>query len=122
MYDVLNLNWKNEYEWTNHEGTIIVKNPSAVDGGPSTLLANREKTITQLAANNLTVFWTVLAGKDLIWDTHHRNRNKKPQWVSASAAYALDGDKVCLLSSTAKLWEPGPTEIEKLSYTIKYEL
>ena len=113
LYDLLDLNRAGDFVWMNSEGIIIVQDPSATGGEPSTLLASREETVSRLASNSLTVFWTVLAGKDLIKDI--RQRDESPQWISSSAVYALDGEGVVrCLSATARL-RKGPTEIKNCS-------
>ena len=115
LYDLLDLNRAGDFMWANQEGATIVQDPSATEGEPSTLLASREETVSRLAANSLTVLWTVLAGKDFIKDTRLHSRGESKPWVSSSAAYALDGKKVFRLSATARLYD-GPTEIRKLPW------
>ena len=108
LHNLLGLSRSGDFEWENQQGTSIAKDPSIADGGPSSLLASRQETVERLAEADLTIIWTVLAGKDL----YHRDGHlpDTPRWVTASAAYALDNSDVILLYATARSYV-GPTEI-----------
>ncbi len=114
LYELLNLTRAGDFAWANQQSATVVKDPSAAEGGPYSLLASREETVSRLKAKGLTILWTVQAEKDLIMPRYSRNENK--QWVFASAAYKLDGSNVDRLGAAARLWERGPTEKAKLSW------
>lgn len=110
LHNLLGLSRSGDFEWTSQEGITIIKDPSITEGGSSALLASRQETIERLAEADLTIIWTVLAGKDLYRRDGHLPA--KPRWVTASAAYALDNDDVVLLYATARSCV-GPTEVNR---------
>ena len=114
LYDLLDLTRADDFTWANQEGTIIVMDPSVTEGRPSTLLVGREEASSHLASEDLTIFWTVLGGKDLTGDFSGGGEDQR--WVSASAAYALDSGKVVRLGAAARLWASGPEEIARLPW------
>ena len=101
LYDMFNLSRTEDFRWVNEHG-LVVKDPSIPIGGPSSLLASREETVSQLLGKGLSIFWTVLIGKDLVVP---RAPSHEPimRWISASAAYALDNRQVVRLSATAQV-------------------
>ena len=115
LYDLLDLTRADDFAWANPEGAIIVKDPSVTEGKPSSLLVGREEASSRLVSEGLTVFWTVLGGKDLMGN--FSGGGKDQRWVSASAAYALDSGKVVRVGATARLWASGPREMARLPWT-----
>jgi len=114
LYDLLDLTRADDFVWANHEGAITVKDPSVAEGKPFSLLVRRDEASSRLVPEGLTIIWTVLAGKDLMEDIADAGEDKR--WVSASAAYALDGGTVVRVSATARLWASGPREIAGLPW------
>ena len=114
LYGLLDLTRADDFAWANQEGITIVKDPSVTEGKPSSLLVDREETSPRLVSEGLTVFWTVLGGKDLEGDFSGGGEDQR--WVSASAAYALDRGEVVRLGATARLWAPEPTEMTWLPW------
>ena len=104
LYDILNLSRIEDFRWVNEHG-LVVKDPSIPDGGPSSLLASRDDTVPQLLGQGLSVFWTVLAGKDMVVP-HSPSIDSTKRWISASASYALDNREVVRLSATAQVEGP----------------
>lgn len=114
LYDLFDLTRADDFAWANQEGAIIVKDPSVTEGKPFSLLVRRDEALSRLASEGLTVFWIVLAGKDLLGDFVGGGEDK--QWVSASAAYVLDSGKVTRAGATARLWASGPSEVARLPW------
>ena len=114
LYDLLNLARADDFAWANQEGAIIVKDPSITEGEPSSLLVGREEGSSSLVSEGLTIFWTVLGGKDLTGNFDGGGEDQR--WVSASAAYALDDGEVVRVEATARLWASGPREIARLPW------
>ena len=109
LYDVLGLSRTEDFSWANNDG-LVVKDPSITDGGPPSLLASRGETVPRLRRHGLSVLWTVLVGIDLVVP-HSPHTDPARRWISASAAYALDGGDVVRLSATAQV--EGPYEGNK---------
>ena len=114
LYDLLNLTRVDDFVWANQEGTIIIRDPSVREGKPSSLLVGRDETSSRLVSEGLTLFWTVLGGKDLTGDFSGGDEDQL--WVSASAAYVLDSRKVVRVGATARLWASDPREMAKLPW------
>ncbi len=114
LYDLLDLTRADDFAWANQEGAIIVKDPSVTEGSPSSLLVGREEVSSRLISESLTIFWTVLGGKDLTGDFSGGGEDQR--WVSASAAYALDSGEVVRLGATARLCAPGSKETATLPW------
>ena len=109
LYEVLGLSRTDDFSWASNEG-LVVKDPSITDGGPSSLLASRRETVPRLRGHGISVLWTVLVGIDLVIP-HSPHTDPARRWISASAAYALDGGDVVRLSATAQV--EGPYEGNK---------
>jgi len=75
----------------------------------------RRDLVSRLADAGLTIFWTVLIGNEL-----HRSDHIPPgddyRWVSASASYILNADRVELVGATAAQYRPGPTMERELGW------
>jgi hypothetical protein len=78
----------------------------------------RRDLVSRLADAGLTIFWTVLIGNEL-----HRTDHMPPgddyRWVSASASYILDGDRVEQVGATAIRCRPGPTTEYEIEWVTK---
>lgn len=106
LYELLSLRQTGDFRWVNDQD-LVVKDPSITDGGPASLLASREETVSRLRGKGLSIFWTVLVGIDLLVP-HAPSIDSTKRWISASAAYALDNNEVLRLSASAQV--EGPCE------------
>jgi hypothetical protein len=75
----------------------------------------RRDLVSRLADAGLTLFWTALIGNEL-----HRNDYGVPgddyRWVSASASYILQTNRVEQIAATAARYMPGPTVEQVLTW------
>ena len=114
LVDVLGLSSGVDFSWTDQFG-VAVCDASIVSGGPATLTMRRD-LVPQLAQAGLSIFWTVLIGNEL-----HRRDHSMPgdeyRWVTASASYVLDGDRIELVGATAARCRPGPATESELVWT-----
>jgi hypothetical protein len=78
----------------------------------------RRNLTSRLSDAGLTIFWTVLTGKEL-----HRSDHMPPgddyRWVSASASYILKGGRVEQVGAIAARCRPGPTTERGLEWVTK---
>lgn len=106
LVNALRLSKGRDFRWHDASG-LAVHDPSVVLGGPGALVVRRE-LVSLLHASGMTIFWTVLAGHEL-----HRRNHMPPgddyRWVSASASYILDGDRIERVHALARRCRPGPT-------------
>jgi len=113
LFDALGLSEGVDFTWRDASG-IAVHDPSVVLGGPGTL-AMRRDLVPRLADAGLTIFWTVLIGNEL-----HRSDHMPPgddyRWVSASASYLLNVDRVEQVGAIAVRSRPGPTTERELEW------
>jgi len=114
LVELLGLSRGVDFMWRDPAG-IGVRDPSVVLGGPSALVMRRD-LLSRLADAGLTLFWTVLIGNEL-----HRGDYGIPgdeyRWVSASASYAVNGDRVGMLAARALRCRPGPRTERRLRWT-----
>lgn len=113
LVDVLGLSRGVDFSWNDPSG-VAVCDPSIVSGGPAALTMRRD-LVPRLVQAGLTIFWTVLIGNEL-----HRRDHAMPgddyRWVTASASYVLDGDRIDLVGATAARCRPGPVTERELSW------
>ncbi|HVF13823.1 MAG TPA: hypothetical protein VM942_04440 [Acidimicrobiales bacterium] len=111
LFDVLSLSPGVDFTWRDASGGVGVCDPSVVLGGPGTL-AMRRDLLPRLAEGGWTIFWTVLIGKEL-----RRGDFAPPgddyRWISASASYILNGDRIEQVGATAVRCQPGPSTTER---------
>ncbi len=116
LSDVLGLSRGVDFTWRDASG-IAVHDPSVVLGGPGTL-AMRRDLVPRLADAGLTIFWTALVGNEL-----HRSDHMPPRddyrWVSASASYILNVDRIEQVGAIAVRCSPGPTTERELEWMTK---
>ena len=116
LFDVLGLSGGVDFTWSDASG-VAVHDPSIALGGPGTL-AMRRDLVPRLADAGLTIFWTVLIGNEL-----HRSDHTPPgddyRWVSASASYILNVDRIEQVGAIAALCRPGPTTERELEWMTK---
>jgi len=79
----------------------------------------RRDLLSRLADAGVTLFWTVLVGKEL------RRRDLTPprgdyRWVSASASYALKSDRVEQIGASARRLRPGPEMERHLEWVTRH--
>lgn len=105
LVDVLRLSKGVDFTWHDSSG-LAVHDPSVVLGGPETLVMRRD-LVPRLHEAGKTLFWTVLVGNEL-----HRRDHMAPgddyRWVSASASYILNGDRIEQVHALARRCRPGP--------------
>ena len=89
--------------------------PSVVAGGPGALVIRRS-LLPRLADNGLTIFWTVHIEGHL-----RRNDYTMPgdefRWVSGSASYILEGQRIELAGAQAARFRPGPRAERRVGWT-----
>jgi hypothetical protein len=116
LSDILGVSRGVDFRWRDADG-VAVHDPSVITGGPATLVMRRD-LVSRLAEAGLTLFWTLLAGKEL-----HRRIGMPPgddyRWVSASASYILNRDGIEQIGATAKRLQPGPTTERNLDWTTR---
>jgi hypothetical protein len=105
LIDALRLSKGHDFLWNDSSGPAVF-DPSIVPGGPGMLLMRRD-LVSRLQAEGMTVFWTVLAGCEL-HRPDHRPHGDEYRWVTASASYILEGDRITKVHSMAKRCRPGP--------------
>jgi hypothetical protein len=119
LFDLLGLSKGVDFVWRDATG-IAVQDPAVVAGGPGSLVMRRDLG-KRLADAGVTIFWTVLVGKEL-----HRSYLSPPdddlRWVSASASYLLDSNGIDQLGARAIRCAPGPTTERVLDWAIKGSL
>jgi len=113
LLEVLDLSRGVDFRWRDTFG-LAVCDPSVLAGGPAALVMRRD-LISRLADAGLTLFWTALIGNE-----SHRNDYGVPgddyRWVSASASYILQTDRVEQIAATAARYMPGPTVEQVLTW------
>jgi hypothetical protein len=74
--------------------------------------------VSRLTDAGLTIFWTVLIGNEL-----HRSNDMPPgddyRWVSASASYILNADRVEQVGAIAIRCRPGPATERELEWSTR---
>ena len=116
LFDVLGLSGGVDFTWSDASG-VAVHDPSIALGGPGTL-AMRRDLVPRLADAGLTIFWTVLIGNEL-HRSHHTPPGDDYRWVSASASYILNVDRIEQVGAIAALCRPGPTTERELEWMTK---
>jgi hypothetical protein len=106
LMDALTLSKGRDVRWHDPSG-LAVQDPSVVLGGPGALVMRRD-LVSLLNAEEMTLFWTVLAGNEL-HRRDHRPSGDDYRWVSASASYILNGDRIERVHVMASRCRPGPT-------------
>jgi hypothetical protein len=105
LVDALGLSKGCDFRW-NEPGGLAIHDPSVGQGGPGALLMRRDLA-TRLCDHGMSVFWTVLVGRELhIPD--HRHPGDEYRWVTASASYVLNCDQVTKVQSMSARCRPGP--------------
>jgi len=89
--------------------------PLIVSGGPAALTMRRD-VVPQLAQAGLTIFWTVLIGNEL-HGRDHSMPGDEYRWVTASASYLIDGDRIELVGANAARCRPGPATESEVVWT-----
>ncbi|MEX1171690.1 MAG: hypothetical protein WEG56_03650 [Chloroflexota bacterium] len=114
LLELVGLSRGVDFVWRDHSG-IALCDPSVVIGGPAALVMRRN-LLSRVAEAGLTLFWTVLIGNEL-----HRQDYGIPgdeyRWVSASASYVANGDRVELVAARAVRCRPGPRTERRLRWT-----
>ncbi|MXW62031.1 MAG: hypothetical protein F4Z53_01095 [Acidimicrobiales bacterium] len=100
LHDLVGLNGGKDFLWTDHEGAVVALDPSVSAGGETSLVVDRDVLLTALSDNGLTLFWTVLVGKDLMRGSF--GDDDSAQQVSASASYVLAEDSVRRCGASAR--------------------
>jgi len=113
LMDLVGLSLGVDFTWNDTSG-LAVCDPSVVSGGPAALVMRRD-LLPRLADAGLTIFWTVLIGNELHRDDHTSGDDYR--WVSASASYIVNGDRVEQIGATAARFRPGPTTERELEWT-----
>lgn len=114
LLDTLDLAWGVDFTWKDASG-VAVHDPSVVLGGPGTL-AMRRDLVPRLADAGLTIFWTVLIGNELHRSDDSTGPGDEYRWVSASASYLLNTDRVEQVGAVAARYRPGPTAQHELEW------
>ncbi len=104
LIDALGLSKGRDFGWRDMSG-LAVCDPSVTVGGPSSL-AMRRDCASRLQAGGTTLFWTVLASRELHLPDH-RHPGDDYRSVTASASYVLDGDQIRKVHSLAMRYRPG---------------
>ena len=115
LIDALQLSKGRDFRWRDSTG-VAVHDPSVDIGGPDALVMRRD-LVPLLGDSGMTLFWTVLAGHEL-----HRPDHTPPgddyRWVSASASYILNGDRVERIHAVVRRCRPGPTTDYEVEWPI----
>jgi hypothetical protein len=116
LTDALRLSKGRDFGWHDRLG-LAVHDPSVVLGGPGALVMRRD-LVPLLHAAEMTIFWTVLAGHEL-----HRQNHMPPgddyRWVTASASYILNGDRIEQVHAVASRCRPGPTTEYQIEWVMR---
>lgn len=67
----------------------------------------RRDLATHVRDHGMSVFWTVLVGRELHMPDH-RHPGDEYRWVTASASYLLNGDQVTKVHCMSARCRPGP--------------
>ena len=102
-----------DFTWNDASGAAV-HDPSVLFGGPGTL-AMRRDLVPRLTDAGLTIFWTVLIGNEL-YRSDHMPPGDDYRWVSASASYILNVDRVEQVGAIAVRCRPGPTTERELEW------
>lgn len=116
LYEMLRLSAGVDFTWRDASGTAV-QDPSVVMGGPGTLVVRRD-LVPQLIEEGFTLFWTVLAGKELHNSDHVIPRDDY-RWVSASASYILNDKGIEQIDAIASRCSSGPTIEHQLEWSTK---
>lgn len=116
LIELLGLHRGRDFNWTDDYG-LAVQDPSAGMTEVSTLLL-RPDLIDRLADAGFTLFWTVLLNK-LRHDHNYGRFEDDYRWVSASAAYLLDGRDVVRVSSGARLGRAGEGLVSAVDWSLR---
>jgi hypothetical protein len=119
LHEVLRLKRSGDFEWTTTDGRLAAQDPSVHLGGPSCLVVRKDVAVERLADAGLTLFWTVVVGKEL--HTQDFVTRDDYQWVSASSSYVLHGSSVRQLDASAHVYQPGPTALRQLDWPTRQE-
>ncbi len=111
LHELLGLGRGIDFFWRDGSG-IAVYDPSFNLGGPASLVMRRD-AVERLARNGLSLFWTVLVGKQLSRGDLVPSQDDYPSGISASASYLLQGDRIRQIGATARL-RPLGRETEQL--------
>lgn len=105
LADALGLSKGCDFTWSG-SGELAVHDPSVARGGPAALLMRRDLA-ARLRDHGMSVFWTVLVGREL-HVPDHRPPGDEYRWVTASASYLLNGDQVTRVHCMSARCCPGP--------------
>lgn len=114
LSDALGLRRGVDFTWPDATG-VAVHDPSVATGGASTLVLRRD-LVPRLHTAGLTVFWTVLVGKELL-QADHDPPDEEYRWISASASYLLVEDGIERIDAVATRCRPGPEVEAALEWT-----
>jgi hypothetical protein len=114
LSDVLGLRRGIDFRWPDAAG-VAVHDPSVASGGASTLVMRRD-LVRRLHTAGLTLFWTVLIGKELL-RCDHQPPDDRYRWVSASASYLLRQGRLEKIDAVAARLRPGPHVDAVLTWT-----
>ena len=115
LHDVLGLTHRSDFTWSDTSGTAV-HDPSATAGTPA-VLAMRRDLPPRLNSAGLTLFWTVLIGRELNNTGFLGRPGSAHLWASASASYIRSDDTINLISAAAARYAPGPTTDRKIAWT-----
>lgn len=113
---MLGLSDGRDFRWQDADG-LAVQDPSAAAGGPGSLLLRRDLAARLRVEGGMTVFWTVLVGRELHQPDHRPADDYR--WVSASASYVLDDDTVRKVHSVATRCRPGPETEHAIAWPVR---
>jgi hypothetical protein len=117
LHDALGLAHGVDLSWYDASGTVTVRDPSAINHGPSTLVMRRD-LLPRLTAAGLTLFWTVAISSELHSTDPISHPGSDYRWVGGSASYLLEDSTITLISATAAFYKPGP----KSEHSVKWAL
>lgn len=116
LVDTLGLSKGRDFRWSDPDG-LAIHDPSVVRGGPGLLLMRRDLA-SRLRDDGMSVFWTVLASRELHMPDH-RHPGDEYRWVTASASYVLDGDQVKRVHSMSARCRPGPEKEHDVDWVLR---
>jgi hypothetical protein len=116
LLDALGVSSGVDFRWDNASG-LAVHDPSVCLGGPGALVMRRD-LVPVLHASGTTVFWTVLVGNEL-HRRHHIPTGDDYRWVSASASYILNDERIERVHALASRCRPGPTTEHRIDWVTR---
>ncbi|MBD8660750.1 ATP-binding protein [Frigoribacterium sp. CFBP 8754] len=118
LFDMLGLRHGIDFLWNDDEG-LAVFDPSVSGGGEGVLLLRRDLVAT-LERGGYSLFWTVLAGHEHSTGGFGVGREDY-RWISASAAYVLEGNSIKKVYSRAARFRPGPEKEYEFNWELRPE-